>query len=67
MKTIGFDTYDIARLETGIIRPDLDLTPESTPMHCSLMWNLDIHKIRKRIIFGHKHLGRAMVDGVSKV
>ncbi|XP_954286.1 glycine cleavage complex t-protein, putative [Theileria annulata] len=67
VKTIGFETYDIARLESGIIRPDLDLTPESTPMHCSLMWNLDINKIRKRIVFGHKHLGRAMVDGVSKV
>ncbi|UKJ87917.1 aminomethyltransferase [Theileria orientalis] len=67
VRPIGFETYEIARLESGIVRPEVDLTPESTPLHSSLMWNVDVEKIRSKIIFGHRNFGHNIVDGISKM
>nr|PVC53178.1 hypothetical protein MACL_00000244 [Theileria orientalis] len=67
VRKIGFETYDIARLESGVVRPEVDLTPESTPLHSSLMWNVDVEKIRSKIIFGHRNFGHNIVDGISKM
>ncbi|UVC49437.1 aminomethyltransferase [Theileria orientalis] len=67
VRQIGLETYEIARLEGGIVRPDVDLTPESTPLHSSLMWNVDVEKIRSKIIFGHRNFGNNIVEGISKM
>ncbi|AFZ80057.1 aminomethyltransferase, putative [Theileria equi strain WA] len=64
---MGLKTYDIARLESGILRSDLDLTPECSPMQASLMWNVDIKKIRQKQLFGYKFIGHDLTGGVSKI
>ncbi|GIX63961.1 aminomethyltransferase, putative [Babesia caballi] len=63
----GFDAYDSARMEAGIIRSDVDLPTESSPIQAAVAWCMDTNKLRAGSLFGRQHVVSQLVNGVAKV
>ncbi|GFE55876.1 glycine cleavage T- (aminomethyl transferase) domain containing protein [Babesia ovis] len=63
----GFKAYDSARMEAGIIRSDLDLPTEASPIQAAVAWSVDTKKLRYGTLFGKKHMTAQLINGVAKV
>ncbi|ORM42276.1 Heat shock 70 kDa protein 17 [Babesia sp. Xinjiang] len=64
---VAFKAYDSARMEAGIMRSDIDLPTESSPIQASVAWSVDTKKLRSGSLFGRKHMAAQLINGVAKV
>ncbi|EDO05445.1 glycine cleavage T-protein (aminomethyl transferase) domain containing protein [Babesia bovis T2Bo] len=63
----GFTVYDAARMEAGIMRTDVDIPTEASPIQTSVTWSLDMKRLRYGTMFGKPHIIAQMTNGVAKV
>ncbi|GBE61200.1 family domain containing protein [Babesia ovata] len=63
----GFEAYDSARMEAGIIRSDVDIPTESSPIQAAVTWSVDTNKLRSGSLFGRKHMTSQLINGVAKL
>lgn len=65
--TAGFEIYDVGRMEAGIIRSDVDLPTEPSPIQAAVTWSIDKQKLRTGSLFGRQHMVSQIINGISKV
>mmetsp|Transcript_39808 Transcript_39808/g.113517 ORF Transcript_39808/g.113517 Transcript_39808/m.113517 type:complete len:355 (+) Transcript_39808:510-1574(+) len=59
----GLFTLDMLRMEAGLPRAGVDITPLVTPVHASLTWLLDQDKMRRHMMFGWEKLFVQLAKG----
>ncbi|KAK2197432.1 bifunctional ATPase [Babesia duncani] len=63
----GFKIYNVARLESGFLRSNVDLPPETSPQQAGVLWSVDYHKLKNGMIFGSNFMRYSLTNGVSKI